>query len=59
MSIVNSILKVIGLEKTNLAVAKEINVADPDENKVADILAANEIPQKPIPPKTHKIREGF
>ena len=44
MSILSTVLKVIGLETTQVAVAKELDIVDPDDEKIEDILKSNEKP---------------
>lgn len=43
MSILSTILKVVGLEKTDIAIAKELDVEDPKDEDLEAILKANEI----------------
>ena len=43
MSIISSVLKMVGLGSTNIAVASEISQEDPKDVDVEEILKSNEI----------------
>lgn len=48
MKIIPSILKLVGLEKLNIAVASELDTEDPDKEDLEKILKSNEIPKNII-----------